>query len=228
MFGESDEYVFQNTYLMMLAGNVVDCCKAFNQMYPSSDGGVNCHYVISDSTGMRYVEEHYAGQKPASIAQVTPKGIKLLSGFEEFAIFVPNKNAVVGIKEGNGDDANEDCEGYVYYDVFDYTGVAVDGGSLMLSQSVRENYPTLFDAIPDVLEMAFGDRDLRWELQNITSTGWENDEKWFEVPVEWKMTGIVKVFASSMEEAIAVVDRGECEGNIPEQMKFEDGSMKAI
>lgn len=87
--------------------------------------------------------------------------------FDDIAIFVPRVKEILIIYEGTGDNLlDEDIEegyvDYINYDVYGFIGGSIDeidGGMILTREPVRERYGTLDDAIPDVLEMAYGFRD---------------------------------------------------------------------
>lgn len=85
-------------------------------------------------------------------------------------IFVPDKNAIIRIAEGNGDDLTEMdiAEGdidYIYYDCYDFENDMINrGGSVMLKNYFRDIYKETKDCIPEVLDMLYEDPDLRYTI----------------------------------------------------------------
>ena len=79
--------------------------------------------------------------------------------YAPIVIFVPDRNAVIRIAEGNGDDLTEAdiSEGdidYIYYDCYDFEkDMENRGGSVMLKNYFRDIYKETEDCIPEVLDM---------------------------------------------------------------------------
>lgn len=85
-----------------------------------------------------------------------------MSNFDNTLIYVPEKNELVLIAEGSGDNLSyEDEEAgyvdYLMYDTYDCkTMEQLDGGQLMTTELVRDKYSALAEAAPDVLDFAYG------------------------------------------------------------------------
>jgi hypothetical protein len=87
--------------------------------------------------------------------------------YDSIYIFVPLKKQIIRIAEGSGDNlTDEDIEnGYVDYIYYDQHNLEVaipevDGGMIMLTELFREQFTSTKDAIPKVLDMAYGDTSL--------------------------------------------------------------------
>jgi len=86
--------------------------------------------------------------------------------YAPIVIFVPDKNAVIRIAEGNGDDLTEAdiSEGdidYIYYDCYDFEkDMENRGGSVMLKNYFRDIYKETEDCIPEVLDMLYNNPDM--------------------------------------------------------------------
>lgn len=86
--------------------------------------------------------------------------------YAPIVIFVPDKNAVIRIAEGNGDDLTEAdiSEGdidYIYYDCYDFEkDMENRGGSVMLKNYFRDIYKETEDCIPEVLDMLYDNPDM--------------------------------------------------------------------
>lgn len=87
--------------------------------------------------------------------------------FDTIYIFVPDAQQIVQISEGSGDNMlDEDIEAgyvdYIYYEQYELEpGVPeVDGGMVMLTQLFQEKFKCTADAIPHVLDMAYGQESL--------------------------------------------------------------------
>lgn len=87
--------------------------------------------------------------------------------FDTIYIYVPDAQQIVQISEGSGDNLlDEDIEAgyvdYIYYEQFELEpGVPeIDGGMVMLTQLFQEKFKCTADAIPHVLDMAYGQESL--------------------------------------------------------------------
>lgn len=87
--------------------------------------------------------------------------------FDTIYIFVPDAQQIVQISEGSGDNLlDEDIEAgyvdYIYYEQYELEpGVPeIDGGIVMLTQLFQEKFKCTADAIPHVLDMAYGQESL--------------------------------------------------------------------
>lgn len=89
--------------------------------------------------------------------------------FDTVFIYVPAMKQIVRISEGSGDNLlDEDIKaGYVDYIYYEQHEVGidfpeVDGGQVMLTELFREQFTCTKDAIPHVLDMAYGDDSLKY------------------------------------------------------------------
>lgn len=89
--------------------------------------------------------------------------------FDPIYIYVPDVKQIIKISEGSGDNLNdEDVEAgyvdYIYYEqyVMDPHMRETDGGMVMLTESFREKFNCTDDAIPYVLDMAYGQEYLSY------------------------------------------------------------------
>lgn len=83
--------------------------------------------------------------------------------FDTIYIYVPEAKQIIKISEGTGDNLlDEDIEAgyvdYIYYEqyVMDPEMRETDGGMVMLTELFREQFKCTADAIPNVLDMAYG------------------------------------------------------------------------
>lgn len=83
--------------------------------------------------------------------------------FDQIYIYVPETKQIIRICEGTGDNLlDEDIEAgyvdYIYYDQFvmDPEMREFDGGMVMLTELFRDKFKCTADAIPAVLDMAYG------------------------------------------------------------------------
>jgi phage major head subunit gpT-like protein len=91
--------------------------------------------------------------------------------YDDIYIYVPVIRQIIRIAEGTGDNLlHEDrAEGYVDYIYYEQHALEtdlpeVDGGQVMLTELFRDKYVSTEKCIPDVLNMAFGDRDLSYVI----------------------------------------------------------------
>ena len=89
--------------------------------------------------------------------------------FDTIYIYVPEMKQIVRISEGSGDNLlDEDIEmGYVDYIYYEQYALEsdipeVDGGQIMLSELFQERFTCTKDAVPSVLDMAYGDETLAY------------------------------------------------------------------
>lgn len=87
--------------------------------------------------------------------------------FDTIYIFVPDAQQIVQISEGSGDNLlDEDIDAgyvdYIYYEQYELEpGVPeIDGGMVMLTELFQEKFKCTADAIPHVLDMAYGQASL--------------------------------------------------------------------
>ena len=94
-----------------------------------------------------------------------------MDSFDDLFIFVPSATPAVGqiimISEGSGDnllkeDIAEGYQDYINYEIYDVEqGMPeADGGMVMYKELVGEKFEKLSDAIPDVLDMAYGNKNI--------------------------------------------------------------------
>ena len=89
--------------------------------------------------------------------------------YDAVYIFVPSRKQIIRIAEGTGDNlTDEDIENgyvdYIYYDQYNLEAAIpeVDGGMIMLTELFKEQFSCTKDAIPNVLDMAYGDTSLSY------------------------------------------------------------------
>lgn len=83
--------------------------------------------------------------------------------FNDIFIYVQAMRQIIRIDEGSGDNLTDDdiAQGYVdyiYYEVYNVQQdfPEVDGGMIMLTELFQEKFKSTKDAIPAVLDMAYG------------------------------------------------------------------------
>ena len=89
--------------------------------------------------------------------------------FEDVYIYVPGEQQIIKISEGSGDNLTDDdiaCGyvDYIYYECYSREPEfpEVDGGMIMLTKLFQEKFKSTAEAIPAVLDMAFGDESIEY------------------------------------------------------------------
>ena len=87
--------------------------------------------------------------------------------FNDIFIYVPTMRQIIRIDEGSGDNlTNDDIDqgyvDYIYYEVYNVQQnlPEVDGGMVMLTELFQNKFKSVKDAIPTVLDMAYGDESI--------------------------------------------------------------------
>lgn len=89
--------------------------------------------------------------------------------FDPIYIYVPSEQQLIRIAEGSGDNLDDDdikagYVDYIYYSQYsrEMDFPEVDGGMIMLTELFQNKYESTKDAIPAVLNMAFGDESMEY------------------------------------------------------------------
>ena len=89
--------------------------------------------------------------------------------FNDIFIYVPTMRQIIRIDEGSGDNLTDDdiAQGYVdyiYYEVYNVQQnlPEVDSGIIMLTEWFQEKFESTKEAIPAVLDMAYGDESIEY------------------------------------------------------------------
>lgn len=89
--------------------------------------------------------------------------------FDTIHIYVPETRQIIKISEGTGDNLlDEDIDAgyvdYIYYDTYvvDSDIRELDGGMVMLKELFRDKFSCTADAIPSVLDMAYGSTEFKY------------------------------------------------------------------
>lgn len=89
------------------------------------------------------------------------------NNFNDIFIYVQTKRQIIRIDEGSGDNLTDDdiAKGYVdyiYYEVYNVQQdlPEVDGGMIMLTKPFQEKFKSTKEAIPAVLDMAYGNESM--------------------------------------------------------------------
>ena len=87
--------------------------------------------------------------------------------YNDIFIYVPTMRQIIRIDEGSGDNLTDDdiAQGYVdyiYYEVYNVQQdlPEVDGGMIMLTEWFQGKFESTKEAIPAVLDMAYGDESI--------------------------------------------------------------------
>ena len=87
--------------------------------------------------------------------------------YNDIFIYVQTRKQIIRIDEGSGDNLTDDdiAQGYVdyiYYEVYNVQQdlPEVDGGMIMLKELFQEKFKSTKEAIPAVLDMAYGDESI--------------------------------------------------------------------
>ena len=93
--------------------------------------------------------------------------------FKDIFIYVEAMRQIIRIGEGSGDnltndDINQGYVDYIYYDTYNVQQdlPEVDGGMIMLTELFQDKFKSTKDAIPAVLDMAYGDASIKYIVLN--------------------------------------------------------------
>ena len=91
--------------------------------------------------------------------------------FNDVFIYVPTMRQIIRIDEGSGDNlTNDDIDqgyiDYIYYEVYNVQQdlPEVDGGIVMLTELFQNKFKSVKDAIPSVLDMAYGNASIEYSV----------------------------------------------------------------
>ena len=91
--------------------------------------------------------------------------------FNDVFIYVPTMRQIIRIDEGSGDNlTNDDIDqgyiDYIYYEVYNVQQdlPEVDGGIVMLTELFQNKLKSVKDAIPSVLDMAYGNASIEYSV----------------------------------------------------------------
>lgn len=89
--------------------------------------------------------------------------------YNDIFIYVKTKKQIIRIDEGSGDNLTDDdiAQGYIDYIYYEIYNVQqdlpeVDGGMIMLTEWFQEKFESTKEAIPAVLDMAYGDESIEY------------------------------------------------------------------
>lgn len=93
--------------------------------------------------------------------------------YNDIFIYVPTMRQIIRIDEGSGvnltdDDIAQGYVDYIYYEVYNVQQdlPEVDGGTIMLTEWFQEKFESTKEAIPAVLDMAYGDESIEYIMLN--------------------------------------------------------------
>ena len=91
--------------------------------------------------------------------------------YNDIFIYVPTMRQIIRIDEGSGDNlTNDDIDqgyiDYIYYEVYNVQQdlPEVDGGIVMLTELFQNKFKSVKDAIPSVLDMAYGNASIEYSV----------------------------------------------------------------
>lgn len=169
-FGSSEQFPYQNTYLVIIASDQSDALKTFREKFPDVGAGKdNYTFCFSEEEWWEKQAKYYEDRVPADIIwSKQVGGDHVPKGFAPVFIYVPHAQQIVIIEEGTGDnllreDREEGYVDYIMYYQYDLDSkTEQDGGQIMCKQYVQEKYKRLADSVPDVLDMAYGNPHLEF------------------------------------------------------------------
>ncbi|MDE6625597.1 MAG: hypothetical protein K2K56_04420 [Lachnospiraceae bacterium] len=166
-FDSTETFPFQNTYLIIEGVSQEDCTAEFRCRYPDIiEGILNCSSAYSEEEWEK-VKSSFDGRKHCEYHLTDAFNRR----YDDLFIFIPSMRQILMISEGDGSNLlDEDQEeGYVDYINYEQYCLDVDmplddGGELMMKEYVRDHYKQLSDSIPDVLEFAYGNKDMAYTV----------------------------------------------------------------
>lgn len=166
-FGSAETFPYQNTYLIIEGVSQEDCMTDFRRRYPDiTEGVLNCAFAYSQEEWEK-VKGRFDGIEPVKNHCTE----EYINSFGDLFIFIPSEKQILCISEGTGGNLMDEDEDAGYVDYIDYEQYSVeaefpevDGGNIMMKEYVRDKYNQLVDCIPDVLEFAYGKRDMEYTV----------------------------------------------------------------
>lgn len=162
-FGSWEKFPYQNTYLVVAASDYEDAVRGFREKHPDiTPDCMNCSDCYSEKEWQR-VGEHYSEMAPAEVIWTESCFGKKPEGYDDLFIFVSSVKQIIRIAEGGGEnllqeDIKEGYVDYIYYEQYELDNgmPEVDGGQVLLKETLRDKYQCMADCIQDVLDMAYG------------------------------------------------------------------------
>lgn len=164
-FGSWEKFPYQDTYLIVAAAGYEDAVRAFRNKHPDvTQNCMNCSDCYSEKEWKR-IGQHYADMAPAEIIWTENCFGRKPEGFDDLFVFIPETKQIIRIAEGSGDnllreDVKEGYVDYIYYEQYELGAdmPEIDGGQILLKELLRDKYQCMADCIPDVLDMAYGNK----------------------------------------------------------------------
>lgn len=165
-------------YVLVIGKDLHDCIQAFKERHPNRPGSdaLNCADYYSPQEWERGTKSYYRGKEPAEIIVSGNAYGCRPEGFAPLWLFIPAKGELLFMQEGSGDNLTPDDEKEGLVDYIDYQAFVLDhgeinesdGGMFMLPYMVQEHYKCLTDAVPDILDFAYGDMFLDVQILDMT------------------------------------------------------------
>lgn len=174
-FGSDPAYPYgRDDYVIAIGTDRHDCINAFRKKYPNRPGSdaVNCADIYSATKWEEVSKKYYNGVTPREIlVSDIVYGCKP-EGFDDIWFFVPEKQNIVYLQEGSGDNLLPEDKEAGNVDYLEITSFVLDcgevneddGGEFLLPYMVQEHYGCLADSIPDVLDFLYGDMFLNAQI----------------------------------------------------------------
>lgn len=166
-FGSDSGYPYQNTYLIVVGTSEEDCINGFRKKYPDRiKGYLNCADFYEETFWKTNEEPvYYKDQEPAEIIWTERCFGSKPEGYDDLFVFIPEAKQIIRIADGSGDnllreDIKEGYVDYIYYEQYELGAdmPEIDGGQILLKELLRDKFKCMADCIPDVLDMAYGNK----------------------------------------------------------------------
>ena len=163
---------FETTSQGNFHDNVMDflswCQEMIDEIeWPHAENALVLHRDV-EITAVEF--DHYLADEGAEDKKYSAPGWQELP---MVTIYVPSKKQIIQISEGDGSNlSNEDKENgivdYIYYSQYDLDNITeeCDGGQIDKDAYLRDTYKSLEEAIPEVLDFAYGDDSILYLILN--------------------------------------------------------------
>lgn len=172
-FGSHPDYPYgREDYVMTVGTDMKDCIEAYKRRHPNRPGSdaINCadYYRKEEWDGYIYPEYHN-GKHPVEVILSDAAYGGAPGGFGSLWLYVPEKNSIVFLQEGSGDNLEPEdrvngMEDYVdcsSWELQPFGDVEEsEGGDCMLPYLIQRDRTCLAETIPDVLDMLYGNPSL--------------------------------------------------------------------
>lgn len=167
-FGSDEAFPFgRDQYVKVIGKDMKDCNDTFRKHFPPRDeaGTLNCSDYYTRDWWEKLGHSFGDVEPVKTFVSDAAYGIRK-KGFDGIWAYCPEKEALIFIQEGSGDNLDEADREEGFVDYIDYTSYDVDfiagtiedadGGMVMSRQYVQDRYGCLTDALPDVLDDMYG------------------------------------------------------------------------